>query len=311
MNNRIKIAFSFILLVMMVNFSVAQETKTSQKKVVIIKKTDENGKITETRKEAEGAEAEELMKSVSPEDIEMIDVKKGKDGQNIIKITKSSSSKTISSDKKGDKTVEITSDVKDGKTIEKYKIVKKDGNGEKVIEWDGEGEMPAELKKDIENININKIFDGENMEVRVDVKGEGDVDKDERVIIVRGDKDKNKRKERMEWINDNDDRFFPERDRRMFNFKADKPNDNKASLGVMIEDTDNGVLITDLVDGSAAAAAGLRRGDVLLKINDKYIFTSNGLIDALHPYNPNEKVKVKYIREGKEKSADAVLKARK
>ncbi len=300
MNNRIKIAFSLILSAMMVNISVAQETKTPQKKVVIIKKTDENGKITETRKEAEGAEAEELLKSMSPEEIEIINVEKGKNGQQVIKITKSSSNSKI-----------ISSDKKDGKTIEKYKIVKKDGDGEKVIEWDGEGEMPAELKKEMENISINKNFDGENMEVTVDVKSNGDDDKDKKIIIVRGDKDKNRKKAKMEWINDDDERFFPDRERRMFNFKADKPNDNKASMGVMIEDTDNGVIITDLVDGSAAAAAGLRRGDVLLKINDKYIFTSNGLIDALHPYNPNEKVKVKYIREGKEKSVDAVLKARK
>jgi S1-C subfamily serine protease len=82
-------------------------------------------------------------------------------------------------------------------------------------------------------------------------------------------------------------------------------------LGVMIDDTDDGVVITDMTDGSAAGAAGLRRGDVLLKINDKYIFTSNGLIDALKPYNPTEAVKVRYIREGKEKSVSVTLKARK
>lgn len=36
---------------------------------------------------------------------------------------------------------------------------------------------------------------------------------------------------------------------------------NKATLGVMIEDTDQGVIISDIVDGSAAAKAGLRRGE--------------------------------------------------
>ncbi|MDD1444365.1 hypothetical protein MEO93_29310, partial [Dolichospermum sp. ST_sed3] len=236
MNNCIKIAFCFMLSATMANISEAQESKISQKKVVIIKKIDENGKITETRQEAEGAEAEELLKSVSPEDIETIDVKKGKDGQNIVKITRSTSkSKTFSSDKKGGKTIEISSDLKDGKSIEKYKIVKKEGDGEKVIEWDGEGEMPAELKEEMENIDINKNFDDKNMEVTVDVRGDDD-DKDERVIVIRGDKDK--KKARMEWINEDNERMFPARERRMFNFKEDKPNTNKVSLGVMIEDTD-------------------------------------------------------------------------
>ncbi len=68
-----------------------------------------------------------------------------------------------------------------------------------------------------------------------------------------------------------------------------------------------GVVITDIVDGSAAAKAGLRRGDTILKINDKYIFTSDGLLKALSPFNPGESIKVRYIRDGNEKSAKATL----
>jgi S1-C subfamily serine protease len=77
----------------------------------------------------------------------------------------------------------------------------------------------------------------------------------------------------IEWIEREGPNFGPEGRRRNFNFNDEKPNTNKASLGVMIDDTDDGVVITDMIDGSAAGAAGLRRGDVLLKINDKYIFT--------------------------------------
>ena len=54
----------------------------------------------------------------------------------------------------------------------------------------------------------------------------------------------------------------------------------------------------------------MRRGDVILKINNKYIFTANGLVDALTPYNPNEKVKLRYLREGNEKAVDVSLKAK-
>ena len=112
----------FCLLGIMTMFANAysqDKDKKDPKKVVIIKKINDNGKISETRTEAEGKEAEELLNSISPDEIEMIDVENAGDGQKVIKITKSSSSKTKTSDHKGDKSVEITSEIKDGKNIEK------------------------------------------------------------------------------------------------------------------------------------------------------------------------------------------------
>ncbi len=310
MLNNLKTVFTLFVLMTLFNNSYAQEKESKEpKKVVIIKKINDNGKISETRTEAEGKEAEELLKTISPDEIDMINVEKGKDGQKVVKIiTKSSSSKTISSDNKGDKSVEITSEIKDGKNVEKYKIVKKQDDGEKVIEWDGEGEMPTELEKELNNININRNFDGENMEITIDTDIEKSSDDRQKNVIRDGEM--RRKKNRMMWIDRDDRSYFPERTRN-FDFKSEKPNTNKVSLGVMIDDTDNGVIISDIVNGSAAAAAGLHRGDIILKINNKYVFTSNGLLETLNPYNPNDKVKIRYIREGKEKSTNAVLKSNK
>lgn len=88
------------------------------------------------------------------------------------------------------------------------------------------------------------------------------------------------------------------------------PVENKAVLGVEIDDTRNGVRITEIIPGSAAGSSSLRRGDVILKINDSYIFSADGLLEALNPFNPGDKVKVRYLREGKEKSTQVVLKAK-
>ncbi|MBK9151443.1 MAG: hypothetical protein IPM26_10770 [Saprospiraceae bacterium] len=44
-------------------------------------------------------------------------------------------------------------------------------------------------------------------------------------------------------------------------------------------------------------------------MNDSYIFSADGLLEALHPFNPGDKIKLKYLREGKEKSASVTLKA--
>ncbi len=280
----------------------AQEAPQPVKKVVIIKKTNENGKVTETRQEAEGAEADELIKTLPTEDIEMVNVEKNKDGKNVITITKSTSEKIVkSTNKDGEKEIEVTAKIIDGKTKESYRIIRKDKDGnEKVIEWDGDGEMPAELAKELEGVNINKNISGDEMEIMIDADDDGNRDtKRAKVIVMETEKAPKGKKDRMRGTT-SEDKFMRGKD----------TNNNKASLGVMIDDTDNGVVISDLVDDSAAVAAGLRRGDVLLKVNDKYIFTSNGLIEALRPYNPGDKVKIKYIRDGKEKSTTAVLKAR-
>ena len=132
---------------------------------------------------------------------------------------------------------------------------------------------------------------------------------DERIVINKKLRDGDKR-QRMMWKERDGKPSFPEGRNRSLSFKSDSPNTNKVSLGVMIENTDSGVVVTDIVPGSAAESAGLRRGDTILKINDKYIFTINGLLEALNPFNPDEKVKIKYIREGKEKSGSGKLKAR-
>jgi len=93
--------------------------------------------------------------------------------------------------------------------------------------------------------------------------------------------------------------------------EVDQPEMNPATLGVLIEDTDDGVVITEILEGSAAQQAGFRRGDVLLKVNTKYIFTYQGLIKALHPFNPGDKVKITCLRDGKEIKRTTILQKRK
>jgi len=272
-----------------------QENKP-KKKVVLIEKSNKNGEVTENRREAEGDEAEALIRELEADgDIKIDETNDGK--KKVISITKS-----------------ISKEVKDGESdnidgkIEKFKIIKMEDGKEKVLEWDGKGEMPEELAKEMKNININKQIDGDNMTITIDADDETPKHRDhEQVIIMRGDeKEPNGHKKPLMWKEKGKEKMsFPEKGKKM-KFSENKPA-NKATLGVMIDDTDQGVVISDIVDGSAAAKAGLRIGDTILKINKTYIFTSSGLLDALRPFNPNEKVKVSYIRDGKEKCTKAVL----
>lgn len=293
--------FKYVVIIVAVVWSAmafGQENKP-KKKVIIIEKSNKNGEITENRREAEGDEADALIKEIEAD--EDINIDKPLDGKPKVISIKKSVSKEVS---------EGETDKIDGK-IEKFKIIKIEDGKEKVLEWDGKGEMPEELAKEMKNININKQIDGENMTITIDADDDTPNPKEhEQVIIMRGDdKEPKGHKKSMKWEEKNSEKmYFPEKGKRL-KYLDSKPA-NKATLGVMIDDTDQGVVISDIVDGSAAAKAGLRIGDTILKINKTYIFTSNGLLDALRPFNPNEKVKVSYLRDGKEKCTKAVLNAK-
>jgi hypothetical protein len=228
-------------------------------------------------------------------------------GKKVIRIDKSTSEKKINSS--DNKNVEITTEIINGNKKERYKIIKSDEEGDQTMEWDGEGEMPEDIRKELEQLDIDTEMEGDVMRIHIDANDMEKEENDERIVINKKQRDGDKR-QRMMWKERDGKPSFPEGRNRSLSFKSDSPNTNKVSLGVMIENTDSGVVVTDIVPGSAAESAGLRRGDTILKINDKYIFTINGLLEALNPFNPDEKVKIKYIREGKEKSGSGKLKAR-
>lgn len=301
----IRTIMTFAVVFTLVVSATAQDTNT-KKKVVIVKKTDDNGKITESRTEAEGAEADALIKKMEAEEGVSINESDEK-GKKVIRIDKSTSEKKINSS--DNKNVEITTEIINGNKKERYKIIKSDEEGDQTMEWDGEGEMPEDIRKELEQLDIDTEMEGDVMRIHIDANDMEKEENDERIIINKKLRDGDKR-QRMMWKERDGKPSFPEGRNRSLSFKSDSPNTNKVSLGVMIENTDSGVVVTDIVPGSAAESAGLRRGDTILKINDKYIFTINGLLEALNPFNPDEKVKIKYIREGKEKSGSGKLKAR-
>jgi hypothetical protein len=301
----IRTIMTFAVVFTLVVSATAQDTNT-KKKVVIVKKTDDNGKITESRTEAEGAEADALIKKMEAEEGVSINESDEK-GKKVIRIDKSMSEKEINSS--DNKNVEITTEIINGNKKERYKIIKSDEEGDQTMEWDGEGEMPEDIRKELEQLDIDTEMEGDVMRIHIDANDMEKEENDERIVINKKLRDGDKR-QRMMWKERDGKPSFPEGRNRSLSFKSDSPNTNKVSLGVMIENTDSGVVVTDIVPGSAAESAGLRRGDTILKINDKYIFTINGLLEALNPFNPDEKVKIKYIREGKEKSGSGKLKAR-
>lgn len=91
------------------------------------------------------------------------------------------------------------------------------------------------------------------------------------------------------------------------NFRMFDTDENKAMLGVTTEQADKGVEIQSITKESAAEKSGLKKGDVITKINDTKIETPDDLSDAIQEHKPGDKVTVTYLRDKKEQKVTAEL----
>ena len=69
-----------------------------------------------------------------------------------------------------------------------------------------------------------------------------------------------------------------------------------------------GVLVTGIQPGSAAAAAGLKEGDIIQSINGVRIFSSAEFSERIARQRPGDTIKLTYVRNGREREASVVLK---
>jgi serine protease Do len=88
-------------------------------------------------------------------------------------------------------------------------------------------------------------------------------------------------------------------------------NEEGAFLGVSTEASDNGARVITVTDESAAEKAGLKKGDVIKKINETKVEDHEDLSKAIGKLKPEDKVKVTYLRDGSEKTVTATLGKRK
>jgi serine protease Do len=94
-----------------------------------------------------------------------------------------------------------------------------------------------------------------------------------------------------------------------FNFNGRSLGDDRPMLGVMTnpQKSTNGAFIEEVTSGSAASDAGLKKGDVITKIDKEPIASPKDLVDAIAKHEVGEKVTVTYERDGKTSTTDATL----
>ena len=73
------------------------------------------------------------------------------------------------------------------------------------------------------------------------------------------------------------------------------------------EDIDYGVVVIGTTEGSGAAAAGLQRGDVIIKLEDTKIENAAYIKYELYKHAVGDTVEVTFLRDGKEQTAKITL----
>jgi putative serine protease PepD len=84
-----------------------------------------------------------------------------------------------------------------------------------------------------------------------------------------------------------------------------------ALLGVQVSTSDDptqrGALIQKVTANGPAAAAGLKKGDLVIKLDDRLIDTSDALVAGVRSRQPGDKATITYIRGNETKTVDVSL----
>ena len=206
------------------------------------------------------------------------------------------------------RSLDIRKEVSNGveKTIYRLKI--EDNGQQKVVEWNGEGEMPDEIKqalsesKDEDNSNAQRqeyyeIETNDNgVKKVVRWNGEGEMPQEIRDAMEGTDLEET-------YVIDNGQ--ITSR-----SVTTSSSSNVKVSIGVRISSDMDGVVVQEVNDDSAASKAGIKSGDTILKVDGRYIFNDKSLFDQLGNYSPGDQIKVTILRDGKEKDLSMKLAAR-
>lgn len=84
-------------------------------------------------------------------------------------------------------------------------------------------------------------------------------------------------------------------------------NVTKPTLGIVMSEHQNGVLVSDVTPNSVAANAGFQKGDIITAINDEKVVNMASLKYALYKYEIGDTITISYLRNGKTQSTKVKL----
>lgn len=263
--------------------TLAAQEKTEHHKIVIIEKEiGENGEIIEKKIVKEGAEAKAYM--------EKMEIENGS----------GSDSKTMKIVKK-----------------EAYEIESEDENGQvKILKWNGEGEMPAEMKEIMEKEGMMDELTEGKKHSRIRVKKKNGALEDVMDFEFEGDELPDNVREILEKEGIELEEVVTGEGMREIRVVSKKKHvddgaGKKAQLGVNIENHPQGVYISNVLPESSAAEGGLQKGDIITGVDGTAMKDIAGLVEKVASYKALDEIKVDFLRDGKAQSSAFVLKEKK
>ncbi|MGB4775807.1 MAG: Do family serine endopeptidase [Daejeonella sp.] len=70
----------------------------------------------------------------------------------------------------------------------------------------------------------------------------------------------------------------------------------------------NGLYVNDVVKGGGAEKAGLKKGDIITKVDGNKIYSSSDLQERVGRLRPDDKIELTFLRNGKEQKSNVTLK---
>lgn len=180
------------------------------------------------------------------------------------------------------------------------------------ISQDGPKKTTDKDRGDVQQIIITRTGDKDEKTV-IEIKGEkvtvnGKDAKDANVTVrLNKIRDMQAWQAGMDKWNSNTDNWnfqYKGHDQALSLFSEDS---NRAMLGIVSEATEKGARITSISKQSAAEKAGLKKDDIITKIDDQKIATTGDVSKAVRKRKPGEKTNISFLRDGKEQSVSAEL----
>lgn len=304
-----------------VNVSVEQNDEGLRTVAISI---DEDGEVKEINWEDDGTIPDDIRKMLDEEGID-VSMLEGDDEEKMM----------------------VRVDTRDGKRrgrhAQKRIVIKKDDDGEvDVLKWDGEGEMPEDIKSLLEehDIDLDELTEdaleerggqkrirmrARHKEAKTRMMKDGlDGNKEKVIEYEIESEDGKKRVKKMEWIGEDGEELHIEGDhdilmierdgqrrrgprgRNMFFFEESQVAD--AYMGAQIETAeDGGVTIRDLLKDSPADQAGLNKGDLITVVNGARMKTMEDLLGFLNYFEPGDVIDVTVTRGGAEQAIKLTL----
>ena len=86
-----------------------------------------------------------------------------------------------------------------------------------------------------------------------------------------------------------------------------EPEEGGPVLGVDGTDVKEGCRVTRVFEGRPADLAGLREGDVITRIDHRFVFGLEDLISSVNQYYPGQSIQISYRRDGEQHTARVTL----